>query len=455
MGIATVIPSRDTITALPRYNKNQISNFVENDLAQALRLHSSNELIAKANSIVHLIDYKFHDEATTKQSLLDSHNFLMNNNRSNIPRISPIPSALIHRQIANNKIGFDFLTDVELTSFLTKIMTMIDKSYQVTDLSETLSIFNELIVGQSIYILRSCSNHLQHIPSGSPCLIVSTSFLRPLIEHNSAFIIYRLIQLPGIINGKQFIYSNTAEAIGINQADQTAILWEKFPKRNECLFSVFVYCQKKPPFIRLSSSLCLSELIRHDVPHVTSCQVTRSRKMYTDIINIDKDIWLFSNKEPFYCHLQTNEGDFNSIITITEPSIVRLPCGNTMKCSNIELTSSTCTNRNVLIKATAEGQYEQLTTIPWPIKYMTKQLVLNYERAAKDSLENILHTLHNDAFDAITFAKEFATIILSLLFLFLSSWILLFIRWIKLMVLKRIVNLESNVDDLVHVIVKK
>ena len=122
---------------------------------------------------------------------------------------------------------------------------------------------------------------------------------------------------------------------------------------------------------------------------------------------------------------------------------------------NLKTTSSTCTNRSVLIKATAEGQYEQLTTIPWPIKDMTKQLALNYERAAKDSLKNILHTLHNDPFDAITFAKEFGSLVLSLLFLFLSSFILLFIRWIKLMVVKRIVNLESNVDDLVHVVVKK
>ena len=83
-----------------------------------------------------------------------------------------------------------------------------------------------------------------------------------------------------------------------------------------------------------------------------------------------------------------------------------------MKCFNIELTSSTCTNRSVLIKATAEGQYEQWTSILWPIKYMIKQLVLNYERAAKDSLKNILHTLHNYPFDVITFAKEFGSLIL-------------------------------------------
>ena len=70
LGVATMIPCRNTIIALPQYNKNQIFNFVENDLAQTFRLHSSNELITKAKSIVHLIDYKFHAETTSKQSLL-------------------------------------------------------------------------------------------------------------------------------------------------------------------------------------------------------------------------------------------------------------------------------------------------------------------------------------------------------------------------------------------------
>lgn len=159
------------------------------------------------------------------------------------------------------------------------------------------------------------------------------------------------------------------EAIGINEDDQYIILWEKLPKKNECLFSVLVYCQKKPPTVLLADAPCLLELTRHDMPVASSCQVERSRKPYTAIFHINDNVWLFQNdKKPFHCLLLTTEGGFNSIITITEPSVIRLPRGNLMKCSNAELTSPTCTNRSVLIRATADGKYQPLSAISWPIK---------------------------------------------------------------------------------------
>jgi hypothetical protein len=58
--IATILPSRDTITALPRYDNDQISSFVENDISRVLRLDHPDEFFAKMNSIVHLIDHQYH-----------------------------------------------------------------------------------------------------------------------------------------------------------------------------------------------------------------------------------------------------------------------------------------------------------------------------------------------------------------------------------------------------------
>ena len=76
--------------------------------------------------------------------------------------------------------------------------------------------------------------------------------------------IYRLMLLSAIVNDEQYIYLNMPEAIGVNEADQTIIFWENIPKKNECVFSIFVYCQKKPSFIHLSNSPCLSELLTFD-----------------------------------------------------------------------------------------------------------------------------------------------------------------------------------------------
>ena len=88
--------------------------------------------------------------------------------------ISPTPSALILRQIFNDKIGFDFLTNSELMSFLIAVLSTIDRSYQSTDLSESFRLFSELIIAQSVHILRSCSNHQEDISISQSCLIAST-----------------------------------------------------------------------------------------------------------------------------------------------------------------------------------------------------------------------------------------------------------------------------------------
>jgi hypothetical protein len=292
--LATILSPREILTVLPRYDDDQISNFIGNDISRIHRAHPRNEFIMKKNSVVHLINGQFHSTNGIKNSLHDSTKSLVDSNESNIPRLSPPAPTIILRQINNNKIGFDFLTDAELISFLTATIATIDTSYQITDLSESLNLFSQLIVAQSIYILRSCSIQQEQISTSQSCLIVSTLFLRPSIESNTVFSVYRLIPLPAVVNGEQFMYANMPEVIGVNTDDQTVILWDSAPKKKECLFSIFVYCKEKPPLVQLSDSPCLSELFNYDTHIVSSCQITRSRGMQTNIINIDSNIWLFS-----------------------------------------------------------------------------------------------------------------------------------------------------------------
>lgn len=197
--------------------------------------------------------------------------------------------------------------------------------------------------------------------------------------------------------------------------------------------------------------LVLSELFNYDTCIARSCQVTRSPKNLTDIVNIGINIWLFShNGEPYYCHPRSYADEFNGIIAIDEPSIIRIPCGNTIKCPNTELISSTCTNHNVFVKLTTTGKYEQLSAISWPIKSTTKQLLTTYHLAIKDFLKDVLDDLRDNRLTVTTAIKEFGSIISSIVFLLLLSFILFFIRWIKRVVEKRIAKVESDVDNLVH-----
>jgi len=127
-----------------------------------------------------------------------------------------------------------------------------------------------------------------------------------------------------------------------------------------------------------------------------------------------------------------------------------MPCGNTIKCPNDELASSTCTNRSVLIKSTATGKHEELSSVPRPIKNMIKQLLSTYQFTSKHSFNDIFDALRNNPLTSTALVKEFGSIILSIIFLLLLSLILLFIRWIKRMMQKRIDKLEKDIDDLLH-----
>ena len=406
--VATILSSRDMVTVLPRYDTKQISGFIQNDISRILQIHRSSRYTTKTSSVIHFIDNQFHSTKNIEDSWLNSTKVLVVGDQSRIPGVSPSPPAIILRQISNNKIGFDFLTKTELTAFLTAIVSIIDKSYHITDLSESLNPFSQLIAAQSVYILRSCPIRREHTSTtnSQPCLIVSTLILRPLIENNVVFPIYQLILLPAIVNGEEFMYSDLPQVIGINTNDRTIILWNSEPKKNECLFSIFVYCQKKLPLVRLFNLPCMSEQFSHNSHVASPCPITRSRKVQTNIINIDSNVWLFFNNEnPLYCHIHSNLGELNGIITINEPSIIRMPCGNKINCANIELLSSTCTNRSILIKSTATGHHHHLSTIPWSIKKMTKELVSAYKLMLKKSLKHVLDDLTDNRLSVMTTNK--------------------------------------------------
>ena len=133
--------------------------------------------------------------------------------------------------------------------FLTDVISTIDKSYSVTDMSETLTLFFRLAIAQSVHVLRSCTINKIYGPINQSYLIISILCLHPLIENNNLSVMYQFIPLPAIVNLQQYIYSSTPRLITINKDDQGIILWSNVLKETEYLFSIFVYCRKKLPMI--------------------------------------------------------------------------------------------------------------------------------------------------------------------------------------------------------------
>jgi hypothetical protein len=449
--LSTILPSRDTVTALPRYDDDQVSSIIRGDISQLIRTHTDDVFITKTNSIVSYFDSQFHLPNAMKKSALPSTRSLQSSNYFNIPRVSISAYRILLTQITNNKIGFDFLTNPELMSLLTATMSAVDKSYRVNDLYESLAIFSQLIVGQSTCILRSCIVRQGDIASSQPCLVVSTVFLRPSPQNSNTPTVYRFISLPVSVNKTNIIYSKMPAAIGINTDEQSVLLWNNLPEKNECLFSTFVYCQTQPVSIQLSNSPCLLELLSDDTHITASCQIERFREIQTEVMDLENNLWLFSNIDaPVYCQLTSNVDQFKSIISINEPSIVRIPCDNAVKCDNIEFSSTSCTQRSIYIKSTNMRKYEEMSSIQWSTTDMTKQLVSTYKRTLRTSFDDIFNDSKDNQLSATKIFKEFGVYILSTLLLLIISIVSFFIKWIKYMVKKRLDKLERDLDDVIH-----
>jgi hypothetical protein len=140
-------------------------------------------------------------------------------------------------------------------------------------------------------------------------------------------------------------------------------------------------------------------------------------------------------------------------ISINESSVTRIPCGYAIKCAYVHIPTPHCQKRIVLIKSQASGKYQYLSTAPWSVKDMVKEVQLTYALTLKNIFTEMMHTTENNTMTAARIVRDLSTIIFSTISVALFSLILLFIAWIRRAVQKRIDTLEKEVDDLMHEIV--
>ena len=161
----------------------------------------------------------------------------------------------------------------------------------------------------------------------------------------------------------------------------TQLLHRVLHQRKANIYFPILFSAKinRRPFVYFIHPVCRNSLaIAHILlPHVKLHVLLRYN---LTLMNIGSHVWLFLPAEnPIYCHKNLITSDSGNVISIKEPSIVRMLCGYPIKCTHAELSSMTCINRRVMVKSTAHGSYEELTIIPCSINNMTKRLIPIYE----------------------------------------------------------------------------
>jgi hypothetical protein len=430
--LGTMMTSHHTVRTLSSYNSDSVLSLISKDLSQVLMQRHPDEIINYNKSIFHFLNNQFYYQKSDEKALSTLSTNKAINNYYDVTRLRQTSIEKILKQISNNIIGFEYLSDTDLKLFLTAILSSIDTSYTISNVQESLNTFAELIVGQSVFASRYCSLHEQISSPSQPCLIISTLFLRTPPDSTSLFSIYRLIALPIIFNDDKYVYSNLPRVVGINSIDQTLLIWNDEFDMNECTFSYVVQCKKMPVLSSLSKLSCLSQLFDQNQLVTSMCEVRRSQNIDQDVIDISNGIWLFNNiQQTQYCQISSSSNELVETITINEPSIVRIPCNNTLTCIDYQLPALSCTQHRLIVTPNFPSNIRQLSHFILPIKNMTKTLVSTYEVQLEKTIKDMKSKLLIPQLTFKQLMHDFGLCILAFICFIIFTLIIVGVKWIK------------------------
>ncbi|UJR18767.1 hypothetical protein I4U23_005673 [Adineta vaga] len=366
--IGTIMSSRESVHTLSSFHKNNISKLINDDLNHIL-MHQHDKSFPNNKSIFHYFKKQFfcqkQMDKSTLTSTLESDGLSIH---TNIPRARAVPAEIILQHITNNKIDFDYLSNDDLHVLLTAVLSPIDSSNTIYDIQKSLNEFSELIIGQSVFVMRNCLKSTTNLVSTQPCLVMSTLFLEIPADSITKFSVFQVIPLPFIFNYEKYTYINLPKAIGMNTVDNKLVLWNDEFDYNECTFSRIVICKKKPISFILRKYSCLHELFNHQLISNTKCSLTRSQDIDQNLLQIDDGIFFFYNIEnTIYCKISYQNGTTETI-SVNETGLIRLPCDMAITCTNFQLPITTCSGKRIHFLHNPEFNIEQLSSFFIPVK---------------------------------------------------------------------------------------
>ncbi|CAF2124988.1 unnamed protein product [Rotaria magnacalcarata] len=387
------------------YNKEQISNIIQQDFRRIILQHKVDRFIGKTKFIVYFIDDNFYITRNTtaqpKMQILPE--FTNINSQTLIHRVTN-PATLALEQLFNNKVGYDLLTDEQIIEILPLTISTLSEALTIENIKENIYMLTSLVVGQALYAMKSCSIRLnEHKKSGPACLVVSTVYRRLPKESSSFYQVYRLIPLPVLFQGEEYAYSNLPAVFGYNNLEKKVILWNNDDLSVGCAFSRIVHYRNFPISLSLSAVPCLEELLSVESPSIRKCQ---------------------------------------------EPMILKLPCGRPIRCSNVQLPSTSCSDTTVtLITKYSDSNNKQFSSA-LRLSRITDRLVSAYEIAAGNTFHELQTEIDTNQTWNKKIIQQFGSTLISVLSLILINVLLLIIKIIKNKIKKQVQYLQTEINKI-------
>ncbi|CAF0914795.1 unnamed protein product [Adineta steineri] len=444
--IGTIISVENILFS--RYDKGNVSTIINLDIERILSHHQVEKFIDNTKSMIYYFDNNFY---VTKNMNKDTfHDGTIDIHHQKLLQYTANPINLVLKQLFQDKIGYDFLTKDQILEILSLPMLSLQEQFDLNHSHESLTQFKKMIIGQTVYALKSCSlSRIDRLSKDSSCLAVSTLFRKIPVKTSSVYNVYRTIPLPITIDGQKYVYSSLPNILGVNTIDKTIVQWNENNFVSDCIVSDIIQCRKIPISIPLSSVACVSDILDTTADSDARCEVTRSTYTQPSIMNIKNDIWLFySNDESYECVVHSALTGSANTISVSEPSILKLPCEHTIHCSHIVLPSIQCLKTTVTLKTMNNNNSNIHFTTPISIKRIMKHLLSISEIAAETSFRKLKSKMKVDRFSFKENIEEFLSLIISIILSMVFGILILILKYSKAKIQKQLNKLQTNLNIL-------
>ncbi|CAF2046695.1 unnamed protein product [Rotaria magnacalcarata] len=445
--LGTIMSSRQASPLVSQYKKHDVSKLIHGNITDLLSNHQLGEFFENTKPSFHFFNNHFYAKVNDRQSLQSTSNDNIVVTQHAHSYFSKVSTTAVIEQIRRNRIGFSFLSDEEIAVFLSPLMSSIDKSYVYSSMEDLMNEFSRLIIAQLVHVLHSCSMLYQDIDTYPPCLIISTLFIRPPPLNSFTYTIYNLYPLPVVVNENRYVYTNLPRTFGLNSIDETLIIWNDDQKRLKCIFSKVVQCEEEPTYVPLSSLPCMVQLFSSDGSNSNACEIAHSINSQYGIINIVESIWIFYNlNEVKRCNMYLYENNSIEVLTVNEPSVVRLPCETFVKCSDIQLKSSTCKKDTTTIKSLRSGIGKTISSLQYSIKELTSRLESEYSARAIKSFQQLQLDLYRSTPTWTKILQASGSLLIYFLLLIVSIIIGVVVNFIETKITKKVNKIEKQMN---------
>ena len=455
--LSTVLSSRHVVETLA-YNMDIISRSIGNYIVRVFSQYQPNQFLNKHHNMIHFTNGQFYRMNHTEQSIQSTLDDNSIDNFSDIPRVRSTPARQIINRLNNQKIDLDYLIPNNLELFLSAMPSILNVFHTSSNAQDVINSFSELIIGQSIYGLPSCSLTEEKTDYSQACLVISTLFVNVPVDDVSTFSVYRLIPLPIVVNHKKYIYSNLPQVIAINPADNLLLTWEAEADIKDCTYSTIISCKKKSISISLSKSSCLTQLLDDHQINTSLCDVSRSVNIQHDVLSISDGLWLFYNvPQTTNCQVYSNVNMLPDLMSIKEPSLVSVPCDKTMTCMDFQIPSTSCKKDYLIATSIFDFAVHNSSRSLISIRNMTRVILQAYNSQFNKSIEDLKTTFKTNQSTIYQMIADLAVYIVTFISFLLIVTFLRCLAVMKfrleremrtlLLQLRKLLKLQNTVDD--------